>query len=151
MRDHNQHTNSGLGPAQVPTLDMLSIVQHNCWGSWNVFLSLFNSLKAVTSPPSFVLLQDPPICRNHLPSFSGFKAFAPEIHNNVAPKVVCYVCYGFLQTSSILPLFLESPGRMALDMDSPSELFDSNHGVLRINNGYSTNGSSSNIRTVAPE
>ena len=40
---------------------------------------------------------------------------------------------------------------MALDVHSPSGLFDSNHHVLRIYNGYSTNGSSSNIRAVAPE
>ena len=40
---------------------------------------------------------------------------------------------------------------MALDVHSPSGLFDSNHPILRIYNGYSTNGSSSNIRTVAPE
>ena len=40
---------------------------------------------------------------------------------------------------------------MALDVHTPSGLFDSNHHVLRIYNGYSTNGFSSNIRTVAPE
>ena len=36
-------------------------------------------------------------------------------------------------------------------MHTPSGLFDSNHHVLRIYNGYSTNGSSSNTRTIAPE
>ena len=107
--DHDQYTCSGFGPAQVPTLDMLSIVQHNCLGSWNVFLWLFNSLKTAASPPSLVLLQDPPVYRNSLPAFAGFKAFAAKIHNTVAPKVACYVFYGFLQTSPIVPLFFESP------------------------------------------
>ena len=40
---------------------------------------------------------------------------------------------------------------MALDVHSASGLFDSNHHILRIYNGYSTNGSSSYIRTVAME
>ena len=39
---------------------------------------------------------------------------------------------------------------MALDVHTHSGLFDSNHHVLRIYNGYSTNESSSNIRTIAP-
>ena len=151
MRDHNQHTSSGIWPAQVPTLDTLSMVQHNCWGSWNVFLSLFNRLKTAASPPSFVLLQGPPVYRNRLPAFAGFKAFAPEICYGVVPKVACYVFYGFLQTYHIVPLFFNYPDWMALDVHNPSGLFDSKHQVLRIYNGYSTNRSWSNIRTIAPE
>ena len=91
MRDHNLHANSGLGPAQAPTLDTSTIVQHNCLGSWNVFLSLFNSLVTVTSAPCFVLRQDPTVYRNRLPAFTGFKAFAPEIRSGVAPIVACNV------------------------------------------------------------
>ena len=151
MRVHDQYPSGGFGPAQVPTLDTPSIVQHNCLGSWNVFLSLFNSLKTAASPPSFVLLQDPPVYRNHLPAFAGFKAFAHEIRNSVVPKVACYGLYGFLQTYPIVPLFFDSPDWMGLEVHTPSGLFDSNHHVLRIYNGYSTNGSSSNTRTVAPE
>ena len=151
MRDHNQLHNSGFGPPQAPTLDTLSIVQHNCLGSWNVFLSLFNSLKAITSPPFFVLLQDPSVYRNRLPAFAGFKAFGPEIRNRVAPRVACYVFYGFLQTYPLVPLFFECSDWMGLDVHSPSGLFDSNQHVLRIYNDYLTNGSSSNIRTIAPE
>ena len=116
-----------------------------------MFLSLFNSLKTAVSPPSFVLLQDPLVYRNRLPAFARFKAFAPEIRNSVVPKVAYYVFHGFLQTYPIVPLFFDSPDWMALDMHTPSGLFDSNHHILRIYNGYSTNGSSSNIRTVAPE
>ena len=69
----------------------------------------------------------------------------------MAPKVAFYVLYGFLQTYSIVPLFFDSPDWMPLDVHTPSGLFDSNHHVLRIYNGYLTNGSSSNTRTVAPE
>ena len=116
-----------------------------------MFLLLFNSLKTAASPPVFVLLQDLPVYRNRLPAFAGFKAFAPEIGNSVVPKVACDVFYGFLQTYPIGPLFIDSPDWMALDMHTPSGLFDSNHHVWRIYNGYSTNGPTSNIRTVAPE
>ena len=116
-----------------------------------MFLLRFNSLKTAAFLPSFVLLQDPPVDRNCLTAFAGFKAFAPEIRNSMAPKVAYYVFYGFLQIYPIVPLFFNSPDWMALDVHTPSGLFDSNHHVLRIYNSYSTNGSSSNICTFAPE
>ena len=116
-----------------------------------MFLSRFNSLKTAASPPVFVVLQDPPVYRNRLPAFAGFKAFTLEIRNSVVPKVACHVFYGFIQTYPIDPLFFDSPDWMALDVHTPSGHFDSNHHILRIYNGYSTNGSSSNICTTAPE
>ena len=48
-------------------------------------------------------------------------------------------------------MFFDSPDWMALEVHTPTGLFDSNHHVLRIYNAYSTNSSSSNTRTVAPE
>ena len=114
-------------------------------------LLLLNSLKTAASPPSFVFLQDLPVYRNRLPSFAGFKAFASEIHNSMARKVACYVFYGLLHTYPIVPLCFDSPDWMALEVHTLSGLFDSNHHVLRIYNRYSTNGSSSNIHTVARE
>ena len=129
----------------------VSIVQHNAWESGMCFLRFFNSLKTGTAIPSFVLLQHPPVCRNRLPSFGGFKAFAPEISNGVPPKVACYVHHRLLQTYPILPGFFECPDWMALDVHSLSALFDSNHLVLRLYNSYSTNRTSSYVRTVTPE
>jgi len=38
----------------------LTIVQHNCLGSWNVFISRFESLVAFYPFVSIVALQDPP-------------------------------------------------------------------------------------------
>ena len=151
MRDHYHNNNSGSELAQAPTIDTLSIVQHNCLGSWNMFLSPVNCLKATASLLSFVLLQDSHVFRNRLSSFVGFKAFASEIHAGIASKVECYVFYGFLQTFPIIPLFFKSADWMAFDVHTPSGLFDSNSHVLRIYNGYSTNGSSSNVRTIVPE
>jgi len=40
---------------------------------------------------------------------------------------------------------------MALDVHTPSGLFDSNDCVLRVYNGYSTNCTSSYVRTITPE
>jgi len=150
MIDHNVNTLGGHRPAPAPFLQQLSIVQHNCLGSWNQFSSPFNSLKTVTPTPSFVLLQDPPVFRNHLPSFGGFKAFVSEILNGVPPKVACYVYYEFLQTYSILPVFFECPDWMALDVHTLLGLFDSNNHILRMYNGYSTNGTLY-VRTVIPD
>ena len=70
----------GLAPA-----NNLTLVQHNTLGSWDVFLSLFSSLEEGHSV-DIVLLQYPPSSKGFLPSFSGFKLFAPLV---ARPKVAC--------------------------------------------------------------
>jgi len=40
-----------------------TLVQHNCLGSWDVFLSRFGSFTQLAHPPSIVALQDPPVFR----------------------------------------------------------------------------------------
>jgi len=65
-------------------------------------------------------------------------------------KVACYIYHGLLQTYSILPVLFQSPDWMALDVHTTSGLFDSNHHVIRLYKGYSTNGTSSYARTVTP-
>jgi len=70
----------GLAPA-----DELTLVQQNSLGSWDVFLSLFSSLTE-GPPPDMVLLQDPLSSKGFLPSFSGFKSFAPPVGR---PRVAC--------------------------------------------------------------
>ena len=52
----------------------ITLVQHNSLGSWDVFLSLFNSFVGLP-PVDIVLLQDPPSRKGFLPSFTGFKSF----------------------------------------------------------------------------
>jgi len=79
----------GLAPATK-----LTLVQHNSLGSWDVFLSLFSSLIEGPSHADIVLLQDPPpSSKGFLPSFQGFKSFAPPI---ARPRVACYVSLNFL-------------------------------------------------------
>jgi len=86
------------GPAPAP--ELLSIIQHNCLGSWNVFLSLFELFKEATTYPSIVLLQDPPVNKAHLPSFNGFKSFCPPVRK---PRVAAYVYMSFLSNYTVLP------------------------------------------------
>jgi hypothetical protein len=60
-----------------PAIPSFPIVQHNCLGSWNVFLALFHSFAELKSPPLIVALQDPPFRYHTLPSFPGYSSFAP--------------------------------------------------------------------------
>jgi len=86
----------GLAPA-----DNLTLVQHNSLGSWDVFLSLISSLTE-GPPPDIVLLQDPLSSKGFLPSFSGFKSFAPPVGR---PRVACYISTNFLRRFAVLPSF----------------------------------------------
>ena len=55
-----------------------SIVQHNSLGSWDVFLSLMNSLSNLNPHPMVVAIQDPPVRNGRLPSFSSYKCLHPS-------------------------------------------------------------------------
>jgi len=89
-------TRHGLAPA-----NNLTLIQHNSLGSWDVFLSLLSSL-ADSCPTDIVLLQDPPSSKGFLPSFIGFKPFAPPI---ARPRVACYKSQKFLQDFVVLLFF----------------------------------------------
>jgi len=65
------------------------IVQHNCLGSWDVFLSLFHSFTMLPHPPLLVAIQDPPSRRSVLSTFPGFMSFAPPPPG--CPRVAIYV------------------------------------------------------------
>src|SRR5437588_8561298 len=83
---------------------VLSIFQHNCLGSWDVFLSFFHSFATAKAPPDIVCLQDPPIWRGRLPSFPGFQSFAPAVGSRPA-NVAWIVSCGLLRLASVLRLF----------------------------------------------
>ena len=104
---------NGKGPAPITTL--LSIVQYNCLGSWDVFLSIFESFRGATTYPSLVFLQDPPVNKAHLPSFNGFKSFFPPVRK---PRVAAYVHLSFLASFSVLPRFKGVDDVLALDVSS---------------------------------
>jgi len=136
----------GQGPAPAPAF--LSIIQHNCLRSWNVFLSLFEAFKEATTYPSIVLLQDPPVNKAHLPSFNGVKSFFPPGRK---PRVAAYVYMSFLSNYTVLPRFREVDDVLALDISSNEPLFGTNFHSFRIINAYSTNTTNHRVHSVSPE
>jgi len=137
---------SGQGPAPAPPF--LSIIQHICLGSWNVFLSLFDSFKKATTYPSVVLLQDPPVNKAHLPCFNGFKSFFPPVRK---PRVAAYLHMCFLSNYTVLPRFKGVEDVLALDVSSNEPLFGTAFHSLSVINAYSTNTADHRIHSVQPE
>jgi len=146
MNNRPTPPHQGQGPAPAPTL--LSIVQHNCLGSWNVFLSLFVSFREATTYPSIVLLQDPPVNKAHLPSFNCFKSFFPPVRK---PRVAAYVHMSFLSNYMVLPRFKGADDVLALDISSNEPLFNTDFHSFRVINAYSTNTADHRVHSVSPE
>src|SRR5207237_3710907 len=142
------HTDRSVSPGRALE-HFLSIFQHNCLGSWDVFLSFFHSFATAKAIPDIVCLQDPPVWRGRLPSFPGFQSFAPAVSGRPA-KVACYVSSALLRGASILPVFQDRSDVMTLVVHG-LDLFGSGLPEFRIVNLYSRLGSSSSVRTVSPE
>ena len=136
----------GQGPAPAPTF--LSFVQHNCLGSWNDFLSLFESFIEATTYPSIVLMQDPPVNKGHVLSFKGFKSFFPPGRK---PRVAAYVHMSFLSSYTVLPRFKGVDDVLTLDVSSNEPLLGTNFHSFRIINAYSTNTVDHRIHFVPPQ
>src|SRR5437588_1560854 len=136
----------------TPTpLPPLSIVQHNCLGSWSVFLSLFNSLKACNTIPHIITIQDPPVWNSRLPSFRMFKAFHPPATKRNRPQVANYIYQDLLQSTSVLPYLFDRLDTMAIDIHSQQGLFGSKHKIFRLYNSYSVNGTSCSSYILSPQ
>src|SRR5437879_1251608 len=123
-------------------LPPLSIVQHNCLGSWSVFLSLFNCLKSCHPIPHIVAIQDPPIWNSCLPSFHLFKVFYPPTTKRNRPWVATYIHLDLLQSASVLPCLLDRLDTMAINIHSQLDLFGSKYKIFQLYNSYSINGTS---------
>ena len=99
----------------------LPIVQHNCLGSWDVFLSFFHSFTKLPHPPHIVALQDPPSRLSKLPTFPGFLSFSPSPPGR--PSVAIYISQAlnmYFQCSSI---FYDNKDIMSIDVSSPEGIF----------------------------
>ena len=124
------HFTSGQGLAPATNL---TLIQQNSLGSWDVFLSLFSSL-AEGPPTDIVLLHDPPSSKGFLPSFSGFKSFAPPV---ARPRVACYVSQNSLYRFAVLPSFPpETDDFMALDVLTQQGGFGTSFPQFTIGNAY---------------
>jgi len=144
----NRPTPPHPGHGLAPTPTFLSIIQHNCLGSWNLFLSLFESFKEATTYLSIVLLQDPPVNKVHLPSFNGFKSFFPPVRK---PRVAAYVHMSFLSNYTVLPRFKGVDDVLALDISADQPLFGTAFHSFRVINAYSTNTVDHRVHSVSPE
>ena len=115
----------------------LTIVQHNSLGSWNVFLSLFNSFASVKAPPDIVCLQDPPVWRSHLPSFHNFTFFHAPCAGGFKPRVAFYVSTMLFSHLTVLPLFFDGYDVPVAALDIyGSDLFGGSFTQFRILNVY---------------
>src|SRR5437879_3163105 len=150
MSASRDETPTPCGPSPNPILKQLFFVQHNSLGSWDVFLSLFNSFRGLPQSPQLVFLQDPPFYRNRLPVFSGFKAFAPPPPQGKAVRVAAYISLDFLNSYSVLLVFFDRLDLMAIDVFTPSGLFCAANRQFRVYNLYSTNVSGPTRRTIVP-
>jgi len=148
-----QHTQPSWGGEQASPSPPkpFTLVQHNCLGSWDVFLSLFGSFTQLAHPPCIVALQDPPVYRGKLPSFNLFTVFSPPTTGGCKPRVAFYVYSSFLATVSLLPRFFGRGDVMALDLFTPDGFFNPSTTAFTIINSYSTKGSSNNTRSVPPD
>ena len=148
-----QHNQSPWGGEQdsPPPPKPFTLVQHNCLGSWDVFLSLFGSFTQLALPPSIVALQDPPVYRGKLPSFNLFTVFSPSTDRGCKPRVAFYVYNSFLATVSLLPRFFGRGDVMALDLFTPDGFFNPSTTGFTIINSYSTKGRLNNTRSVPPD
>jgi len=126
----------------------LSIVQHNCLGSSNVFQTLFSFFPSVESSPHIVALEDIPLWRNCPPVFRNYKCFFPPATDSYKPRVATYVHERLLSVISILLLFFERGDLLAVNFQSPERLFDTSHNLFCLYNAYSI--PSGHTRSVSP-
>ena len=127
----------------------LPIVQHNCLGSWDVFLSLFHSFTKLPHPPHIVALQDPPSRLSKLPVFPGFLSFAHPPPGR--PTVAIYVSQMLnthLQCSSV---FHDNKDMLSIDISSPEVLFHSSFCSFRVTSVYLRTRSRPPYRSIPPE
>jgi len=126
----------------------LSIVQHNCLGSSNVFQTLFTFFASVESSPHIVALQDIPLWRNCPPVFRNYKCFFPSATDSYKPRVATYVHERLLTMISVLQLFFQRGDLMAVNFHSPEGLSDTTHNFFSLYNAYSIRNG--HIRSVSP-
>jgi len=133
MPNNNSSTLSPR-PARV-ILYSFSIIQHNSLVSWDVCLSLMNSLSQLSSPPMIVALQDPRLRRGQLPSFSTYKCFHPPLART---RVAFYVHLHLLNSVSLLPVTSTRSDLLSIDIFAPGGFFELQFARFRVTNAYTS-------------
>ena len=108
--------NSPTPPVGWPPPHYLSILQHNSLRSWDVFLSLFDSLASAKCPPDVVCLQDPPLWRSRLLSFQNYTMFSTPGGFRNKPQVAFNVSTHLSAQATVLPALFDRSGLAVLDV-----------------------------------
>jgi len=130
--------------ASPPPPRPFTLVQYNCLGSWDVFLSLFGSFSQMAITPSIVALQDPLVYRSKLLSFQLYTCCSPSSVNVAKPRLTFYVLSTFLSTITLLPKGFGRNNIMALELFTQEGLFGPSMVGFMIVNSYSTKRQSDN-------
>jgi len=125
------------------------IVQHNCLGSWDVFLSHFHSFAFLPHPPLLFAIQDPHSRRSVLPTFPGFLSFAPPPRRR--PRVAIYVSRVLNQHLSCSTVFHDSSQMLCVDVFSPEGLFGYPHHSLTVTTVYVLQTNHPPYRSIPPD
>jgi len=125
------------------------IVQHNCLGSWDVFLSLFHSFTMLPNPPLLVAIEDPLSRPSVLPTFPGFMSFAHPTPGR--PWVAIYVSRMLNEHLSCSTIFHDSSEMISVYVFSPEGLFGSPHSSLRVTSVYLLRTNRPPYRSILPE
>ena len=142
-----------VGPAlgaSSPACDFLHVSQHNCLGSLLVFQLFFQGAVSGTRRPTFVLVQEPPLVRGSVPSFSGYVCFHPPFSLG-RPRVATYVESAVARGLTVAAAPAPSPLLMEVTFSSPSGICTSSQKTLRIINVYNPpRSAASSARRVTP-
>jgi len=134
---HNYLLN-GAEQVSAPLPGPFRLVQYNCLGRWNVFLSLFGSFSQLACTPSIVTLQDHPAYRGKLPSSQLFSSLWPSGTGSKKPRVAFYVFSLFLSTVTLLAYFFERLDVMALALFTPEGFVNTSMSSFIFINSYSS-------------
>jgi len=105
------HDSWGGEQASPLTPKPFTLIQHNCLGSWDVFLSLFESFTQLTYPPSIISLQDPRSADASSPRLDCTLLFPPPRPADASPGLPFIFLVLFCQ---LFPSYLvSSAGEMS--------------------------------------
>ena len=100
-------------------------------------------------PPLLVAIQDPPSRESVLPTFLGFRSFAPPPPGR--PRVAIYVSRTLNQHLSCSTVFHDYSEMLSADVFSPEYLFGSPHRSLRVTSVYLLHTNHPHYRSTLPE
>ena len=100
-----------------------------------MFQLFFQEVVTRSRRPSFVLIQEPPLVRGVVPSFSGFTSFHPPLSLG-RPRVATYVDSTVARGLEVSSAPATSPLLIEVILSSPSGICDPSQKALRIINVY---------------